>query len=133
MEYLASDAPTIRLADIAASYSGQTSGSTLSLRSRVLVNLPGGQIMRGHTVRISENRLTVTVPSPICSDQQCAAFFAITIAQQTFAIVGTGQVVRCTGNDDSGYCVDMRFTVEDKKSRIAIDQLFGTKASNRIQ
>ncbi|MBC7984288.1 MAG: PilZ domain-containing protein [Candidatus Obscuribacterales bacterium] len=132
MKYLASDAPTIRLADIAGSYRRATSGANVPLRSRVLVNVSGGGIMRGHTVDIGEGCLTITTPTPLSPDQECGVFFAMTIAEQTFAIVGTGKVSRCSGNDTKGYLVDMSFAVEDKKSRIAIEQLFSTKRSNRI-
>ena len=133
MEDLTSDAPTIRLADIAGSYRRRASGSIVPLRSRVLLNVPGDRIVRGHTVDIGENRLTVTIPSALANDQECGVFCAITIADQTYAIVGTGQVVSCSGDDTHGYSVDMNLTVIDKKSRIAIEQLFSSKASNRIQ
>ncbi len=132
MKFLASDAPTIRLADIAGTYSKGTSGSNVPLRSRVLVNVSGGSIMRGHTVDVGVDRLTITTPSQLANGQECGVFFAITIAEQTFAIVGTGQVSHCSGSETEGYLVDMRFAVGDKKSRIAIEQLFSTKQSNRI-
>jgi hypothetical protein len=132
MEYVASDAPTIRLGDIADHYRGRASAG-LPLRCRTLLNLRDGRIMRGHTVDVAENRLVVTVPSRLSSNQECAVFFIVAVAEHTFTIVGTGHVVGCTGCDADGYRVDLRFIVDDKKSRIAMEQLFSTKPSNRIQ
>jgi hypothetical protein len=133
VDCIASDAPTLRLSDIAENYRKRNAGSSVPLRTRLLLNIPGECIMRGHTLDIAEDRLTVTLPSPLKIGQECAVFFAITIADHTFAIVGQGQVLNCTVNDKGAYCVDMSFAVEDKKSRIAVEQLFGTKESNRIQ
>lgn len=133
VQYLASDAPTIRLSEIAGSYCRRPSGSIVPLRSRALVNVAGVGIMRGHTIDIAEDRITLTIPSKLQLDQHCSVFFALIIADHTVAISGSGRVISCTGSDASGYCVDLTFSVEDKKSRIAIEQLFSAKPSNRIQ
>ena len=132
MDYAACDAPTIRLGEIAEHYRGREDAG-LSLRCRTLLNLVDGPMMRGHTVQVDENHLVVTVPSKLAIEQECGVFFAIVIAEHTFTIVGTGFVIGCTGSDAEGYRVDLRFVVDDKKSRIAIEQLFSSKSSNRIQ
>jgi hypothetical protein len=132
VDYLACEAPTIRLGDIADHYRSQANAG-LPLRCRTLLNLVDGRIMRGHTVEVAEQRLTVTVPSPLAQDEECAVFFAIAVAEHTFTIVGSGRVRTCKGSYADGFCVELRFIVEDKKSLIAMEQLFGTKRSNRIQ
>jgi hypothetical protein len=132
MDHFTYEAPTIRLGDIADRYRDKASAE-LPLRCRTLLNLVDGRIMRGHTEHVGEHHLTVTVPSPLTGDQECAIFFAIAIAEHTFTIVGTGYVIRCSGNDMEGYRVDLRFLVEDKKSRMAMEQLFSTSRSRRIQ
>jgi hypothetical protein len=132
VDYLACEAPTIRLGDIADHYRDQAKAG-LPLRCRTLLNLADGRIMRGHTVHVAEKQLTVTVPSPLAIDEECAVFFAIAVAEHTFTIVGAGKVVTCTGSYANGFRVELRFVVEDKKSLIAMEQLFSTKRSNRIQ
>jgi hypothetical protein len=67
------------------------------------------------------------------SDQECAVFFVIKVAEHSFTVVGNGYVLGCTGNDDAGYRVELRFVVDDKKSRLAMEQLFDSRRSNRIQ
>jgi hypothetical protein len=133
VEELASDAPTIRLADIAGSYRRRRSGTIVPLRSRVLLDIPGQDMMRGHTLDIAEDRLTVSVPSVLNNGQECAVFLALTVAEQTFAIVGTAEVKHCEHSGDGHYIIDLSFAVSNKKSRIAIEQLFGSKRRNRIQ
>jgi hypothetical protein len=127
------DAPTIRLADMANHYRGRDSSNAVPRRMRVLLNIAGSQIMRGHTINVGVDRLTVSVPTPIACDQECAIFFGLTIAEQLFSIIGTGRVTSCTGNDTDGYRAEMEFAVSDKKSRIAIEQLFSAQPSTRIQ
>jgi len=131
LEALASNTPTIRLGDIAEDYCGR-SNVKARLSCRTLLNIPGGGIMRGHTVSVEENSLVVTVPTALPNDQVCGVFFAIAVADETFTIVGTGRVARCSGDAKHGYSVAMHFVVDDKKSRIAMEQLFGASRSNRI-
>ena len=133
METLASDAPTIRLAEIAAHCQEQASDSTLRVHSRMLLNIAGDRIMRGHTVAISLDKLTVSIPSHMPIGQECSLFFGLTIAEHIFTIVGTGLILDCNGNEIDGYHADMLFTVGDKKSRIALEQLFGSHQSNQIR
>lgn len=125
-------APTIRLADIAAHSPGREA-KTEPRRIRVLLNVVDKQIMRGHTLHIGIDQLIVSVPTPIELDQECAVFFGLTIEDQIFSIIGTGRVVHCDGNEKEGYRAEMKFSVSDKKSQIAIEQLFGSTTSNRIQ
>lgn len=125
-------APTIRLADIAAHPPGREA-TAAPRRIRVLLNVAGSQIMRGHTLKVGVDQLTVSIPSRIELDQECAVFFGLTIDDQIFSIIGTGRVATCTGNEKDGYRAEMTFSVTDKKSRIAIEQLFSAKQSNRIQ
>jgi hypothetical protein len=132
MDYLASEAPTIRLGDIADHYRGRARAG-LPLHCRTLLNLADGRIIRGHTVHVAEHQLTVTVPSRLAVHQECAVFLAIAVAEHSFTIIGTGHVVSCAGSDTEGYRVDLRIEVEDKKSRIAMAQLFSAKRSNVIR
>jgi len=126
-------APTIRLADIATHSSGPEVKSASPRRIRVLLNVAGSQIMRGHTLHIGVDQLIVSVPTPIEKGQECAVFFGLTIEDQIYSIIGNGQIVSCEGTERAGYRAEMKFTVTDKKSRIAIEQLFSKSDSNRIQ
>jgi hypothetical protein len=101
-------------------------------RIRVLLNA-GNQIMRGHAISIGADRLVVSVPSPLHRDHECAVFFGLTIAEQMYSIIGTGRVTECTGSEAGGYNAEMEFTVSDKKSRIALEQLFNSDRSNCVQ
>jgi hypothetical protein len=132
MDYLASEAPTIRLGDIAEHYRGRARAG-LPLHCRTLLNLADGRIIRGHTVHVAEHQLTVTVPSRLTARQECAVFLAIAVAEHTFTIIGTGHVLTCVGSDTEGFRVELRFVVEDKKSLIAMEQLFSAKRSNVIR
>ena len=132
MDYLACEAPTIRLGDIADHYRNQELAG-VPLRCRTLLNLADGRIMRGHTVAVAKEKLIVTVPSPLGLDEECAVFFAIAIAEHTFTIVGNGRARSCAGTYATGFRVELHFLVEDKKSLIAMEQLFSVKRSNRIQ
>jgi hypothetical protein len=128
MEY----APTIRLADLAKRTHGADAG-VVPRRIRALLNVAGGQILRGHTLHIGVDRLIVSVPISLGIDAECAIFFGLTIENQIFSIIGKGLVINCTGNESDGYHAEMHFKVEDKKSRIALEQLFSTANSNRVQ
>jgi hypothetical protein len=132
METMVYEPPTIRLGDIAENYRSQAV-TGLRVRCRTLLNFHDGRILRGHTIHVNDSNLVITVPTELKQEQECAVFFAIEIAEHTFTIAGTGSVVRCTGNHAEGYRVHLRFVVEDKKSRIAMAQLFGNKPSNKIQ
>jgi hypothetical protein len=132
VDYLASEAPTIRLGDIADHYRNQANAG-LPLRCRTLLNLADGRIMRGHTVHVAERQLDVTVPSPLAVAEKCAVFLAIAVAEHTFTIVGTGYILTCAGSYGEGFQVELRFVVEEKKSLMAMEQLFSTRLSTRIQ
>jgi len=132
MEHMVYEPPTIRLGDMAENYRSQAIDG-LRVRCRTLVNCNDGRILRGHTIHVNESNLVITVPNELQEAQECAVFFAIEIAEHTFTIAGTGHVVRCTGGALEGYRVHLRFVAEDKKSRIAMEQLFGSKPSNNIQ
>jgi hypothetical protein len=125
-------APTIRLADI-ATHSPSKKSSSAPRRMRVLLNVAGSQIMRGHTVKVSVDRLTVSVPSAIEVGQECAVFFGLTIDEQIYSIIGSGAILDCKPNENGGYHAEMNFVVVDKKSRIALEQLFGSGESVRVQ
>lgn len=101
-------------------------------RIRVLLNVDG-QIMRGHAISIGIDQIIVSVPSAIERDRECALFFGLTIGDQIFSIIGNGRVTRCTAHDVDSHYAEMQFSVSDKKSRIAIEQLFGGERSNCIQ
>jgi hypothetical protein len=125
-------APTIRLGDIANRYR-ENGKNPARRRIRVLLNVAGKQIMRGHALSVGIDHLTVSVPSPLSLDQECAVFFGLTIGGQIFSIIGAGRVTQCTGAETDGYCAAMNFSVSDKKSRIAIEQLFSKSNSNCVQ
>jgi hypothetical protein len=124
--------PTIRLADI-ATHSPNKQSASAPRRIRVLLNVAGSQIMRGHTVDVAVDRLSISVPSAIELDQECAVFFGLTIDDQIYSIIGKGRIQACTPNPNGGYRADMTFEVADKKSRIALEQLFGSSESACVQ
>lgn len=132
MQLMTYEPPTIRLGDLFENYRSQAVDG-LQLRCRTLVNCNDGRILRGHTIHVNDSHLVITVPTELQPDQECAVFFAIEIAEHTLAIAGTGHVVRCTGGALEGYRVHLRFEAEDQKSRIAMEQLFGSKSNNKIQ
>ena len=124
--------PTIRLADI-ASRATRHDASLVPRRIRMLLNATGGQIMRGHTINVGVERLTVSVPSPLNLQQECAVFFGLTIEDQIYSIIGKGYVITCVRTESGTYRADLEFKVEDKKSRIALEQLFSGRSSVRVQ
>jgi hypothetical protein len=125
-------APTIRLADIATHSPNKTSVSS-PRRIRLLINVAGSQIMRGHTVNVGVDRLTISVPTAIELGQECAVFFGLTIDEQIYSIIGSGHIKACAANEKGGFIAEMSFVVADKKSRIALEQLFGSSESIRVQ
>lgn len=127
------DAPTIRLADIAAYSRSRDAAAVAPRRIRALINVAGKQIMRGHTLNVGIERLIVSVPQPMDRDQECAVFFGLTIEEQIYSIIGNGRVLTCSGDEKEGYRVELDFVVSDKKSRIALEALFNPSSSNRVQ
>ena len=124
--------PTIRLADIAAHPPGKQTSSA-PRRMRVLLNVAGSQIMRGHTLNVGVDRLSLSVPSSIDIGQECAVFFGLTIDDQIYSIIGSGQIKTCTSDEKGGFRAEMSLIVADKKSRIVLEQLFGSGDSTRVQ
>jgi hypothetical protein len=132
MDYASGDAPTIKLGEMVEQYRARAS-NVKRPHSRTLLNLPDGRIVRGHTVQVNDGHITVTVPSLLPVNQECAVFFVIAVAEHTFTIVGTGHVVSCDGSDTDGYRANLRFVVSDRKSRITMEQLFGNQRSAQVQ
>lgn len=127
MENLASDTLTMRMANIMRPCAQNTPAAPP--RSRVLLNVAGNRIMRGHALNVGVDKLIVSIPSALERGEECAALITVTIEDETFSIVGTAQVVNCSGNDAEGYCAKMRFMVEEEQSRAAIQRLFGSRTS----
>ena len=126
-------APTVRLADLAARQRLRDTAATVPRRIRVLLNVVGGRVMRGHTVDIGVERLSVSLPASLEPGQECAVFFGLTIEDQIYSVVGTARVLACVATGAGNFRAEMHFNADDKKSRIALEQLFGRKQSVCVQ
>ena len=133
MHTFGADVPTVRLADIVGGHRRRRSGRIVPLRSRALINVADVGIMRGHTVNIAEDRITVTLPIMLAAGQQCSIFFALALADHIVAINGKGRVLRCVGDNTHSYSVEMTFNPEDNQSLKALEQLFGVNRGNTVQ
>ena len=122
--------PTIRLADMAKHY--RVGPNLAPRRTRVLLNIDDTNVIRGHTKHIGKDRLVISSPQALDIHQECAVFFGLTIQGQLFTIIGMGRVTACTHSDAEGYRVELNFMASDRKSHIALEQLFGSEESNRV-
>lgn len=126
-------AQTIRLADMATRARERDTSVVAPRKMRALINVGGNQIMRGHTLSVALDHLTVSVPTFVEPGSDCNVFFGLTIGDQIYSIIGSGTVATCEGSEAEGYRAEMSFSVADKKSRIVIEQLFGSHDSVRVQ
>ena len=126
------DAPTIRLSDYARQCFLDSASKVAPRRIRVLLNLGDNKTIRGRTIYVGVNQLTIASPKPLVANQECSVFFGLSIEDQLYSIIGTGRVVSCVGTEGNGFRVELHFTAGDKRSQIALEQLFSTEKSNRV-
>jgi hypothetical protein len=131
LAFVMNDAPTIRLSEMAHRYAAGSS-RTVPRRIRALINVSDREILKGLTTHVGVDHLTVTLPSPLSEGEACSIFFGLSIADQLFSIIGSGKVIHCEASPHGDYRVEFSFSANDKKSRIALEQLFSTAPSNRI-
>jgi hypothetical protein len=126
------DPQTIRLAELAKVGAQVVPGRRASDR-KTLLSLPNGRIVRGHMETMSLHRITVSTSNSLEIDAECSVFVTLQAGEETLAIIGKGIVTHCGGSGQFGYLVEMDLIVDDKKSRIIMEQLFGTKPSVHIR
>ena len=132
MSAVLNDAPTIRLAD-AAQFRESGAARSKRRRIRALLNIGNDKIVHGHIACIDGGKLLVSLPEPIDVDSECALFFGLSIEDQLYSIIGSGRVIRCAKTGEAQFQAELRFNPGDKKSRIALEQLFESHESSVIR
>ena len=126
------DPPTVRLSDCARQCLIDNASKVAPRRIRVLLNIGENQTVRGRTIYIGVNQLTLALPKALATGQECAVFFGLSIEDQLYSIIGTGRVISCVGVEGVGFRAELQFTAGDKRSKIALEQLFSTEQSNHV-
>jgi hypothetical protein len=130
---LSSDTQTVQLPNIVDGIRIRKIACPVPLRSRVLLDIPGNGIVRGHTIDIDKHGLSVTIPARLTAGLRCSVFFNVIVAGETKVVVGTGEIIDSTGNATDGYRARMTLTIDQVDAREAIEQLLAAPPGERLQ
>lgn len=83
------------------------------MRRQVSVGDTYRGIVRGHTLDMSEDGLSVMLPVALAVNSSCAVRFELFVDGNLVRVAGAGKIVHCSCVGMEGFRVGMRFNVQD--------------------
>lgn len=99
----------------------------LPLRSAALVGMPGDRVLRGHTIGVSVDGLSMMLSTPLQLGEECRVLFTLSIRDHLTAISGVGTVTACERKMADHYRVDMRFAIDNPRAKGIVEQLLSDR------